>query len=239
MNSNFLSVTFWFNIIEVEEKFIEIFRSNLKDEFSEFKFFEEDSHDYYKPKLTAFNTKTHNNLTFSPINLQYNMETVDIDKFYENVLKLYDILSDNGIKVMHSAIYAHNEILKDDALNEIAQKTITSSLKTKDLVDLNLKFGKNYDDAFYKIISIMNKKQLEIPRVFDELHREVPVPLIPWNKSVEKSEVIDISYEINDKLSFDTASNYYTESAYLNKMLYILKNDMADDINKLIYEGKF
>ena len=53
-----------------------------------------------------------------------------------------------------------------------------------------------------------------------------------------KDEVIDISYEINDKLLFDTEKNYHTELAYLNKMLYILKNNLEDDINSLINKGK-
>ena len=40
MNPDFLSVTFWFNIVEADESFVELFRANLKDEFTEYKFFE-------------------------------------------------------------------------------------------------------------------------------------------------------------------------------------------------------
>ena len=166
------------------------------------------------------------------------MELIDRNKFSDIALKIYEMLVDNGIVVMHTAIYAEVELVDNNALKTITQNLLNSSISGQDLIDVNLHFGIKCEDAFYKIISLMNKRQIELPRKYDSLNREIPIPLISWMDATLKDEVIDISYEINDKLLFDTEKNYHTELAYLNKMLYILKNNLEDDINSLINKGK-
>ena len=238
MKPNFLSITFWFNIYDDHQKFIDIINDNLANEFTEIKVYEQDDNNLFKPKLTAFNRQSNNNLTFSKVNLQYNMELIDRNKFSDIALKIYEMLVDNGIVVMHTAIYAEVELVDNNALKTITQNLLNSSISGQDLIDVNLHFGIKCEDAFYKIISLMNKRQIELPRKYDSLNREIPIPLISWMDATLKDEVIDISYEINDKLLFDTEKNYHTELAYLNKMLYILKNNLEDDINSLINKGK-
>ncbi len=238
MKPNFLSITFWFNIYDDHQKFIDIINDNLANEFTEIKVYEQDDNNLFKPKLTAFNRQNNNNLTFSKVNLQYNMELIDRNKFSDIALKIYEMLVDNGIVVMHTAIYAEVELVDNNALKTITQNLLNSSISGQNLIDVNLHFGIKCEDAFYKIISLMNKRQIELPRKYDSLNREIPIPLISWMDATLKDEVIDISYEINDKLLFDTEKNYHTELAYLNKMLYILKNNLEDDINSLINKGK-
>ncbi len=238
MKPNFLSITFWFNIYDDHQKFIDIINNNLVNEFTEIKVYDQDDNNLFKPKLTAFNRQNNNNLTFSKVNLQYNMELIDINKFSDIALKIYEMLADNGIVVMHTAIYAGVELVDNNALKTITQNLLNSSVSGQNLIDVNLHFGIKCEDAFYKIISLMNKRQIELPRKYDSLNREIPIPLISWMDATLKDEVIDISYEINDKLLFDTEKNYHTELAYLNKMLYILKNNLEDDINSLINKGK-
>ena len=57
--------------------------------------------------------------------------------------------------------------------------------------------------------------------------------------AILENEIIDISYEINDKYSFDFTKNYHTTEFFLNKMLYVLEQDLEKDINNLIYKGVF
>ena len=239
MKPNFLSVTFWFNIFDGHAEFLNILSDNLKDEFTEFKIVDKEVNNPFRPIITAVNPQTKSDLTFSKINLQYNMEKINMDSFLTNVQKIFDLLNAHNIKVLHSAIYANYEIHDKEALKKIVQNTLNKKIISDDLIDVNLKFGKKQEESFYKIISLINKKQIELPRLLDELNREVPIPLISWNKAIMKDEIIEIAYEINDKLIFDTSNSYFTDESYLNKMLYIFKNDMEDDIDNLINKGEF
>ena len=51
--------------------------------------------------------------------------------------------------------------------------------------------------------------------------------------------VKDISYEINDKYSFDFTKNYHTTEFFLNKMLYLLENNYESDVKNLLEKGNF
>ena len=236
-----LSVTFWFNIFDKHFSFLNIFQKELKNEYEKFNVFNY-SNNLVAPIITAINNKQKTNLLFSQINLQYNMDNVsikDLDLFNERVLKLFEILNDNGVDVYHSSIFVNGEIVDDEALKTIAKNTINPEMFNNDLIDLTLKFGKKYEELFYKIITILNKKQIKLPKKIDEKGRIVPIPLISWNGALVENEIIDISYEINDKYLFDFTKNYKTTEFYLNKMLYILKEDMQNDINSILENGKF
>ena len=172
-------------------------------------------------------------MSFSQINLQYTMDNVSIneyDSFKENVLKLFEFLTDNNIEVMHSAIFMNGEVIDDDALKTITKNTVNSKICDENLVDLTLKIGKKHEDSFYKIITFLNKKQIKLPKKVDKNGRVVPIPLISWNGALVENEIIDISYEINDKYLFDFTKNYKTTEFHINKMLYILKEDMQNDV---------
>ena len=67
----------------------------------------------------------------------------------------------------------------------------------------------------------------------------MPIPLISWNGAFVENEIIDISYEINDKYSFDFTKNYHTTEFFLNKMLYLLESNYENDIKSLLEEGIF
>ncbi len=237
MKTNYLSATFWFNIFEDHSKFIELIQTQLPNEFEEYKIISEKPINFHQPLLTFMNKKERTNILFSQISLQYNMDIANISKFQETVLKLYEILSENGITILHTAIFASNEMICENALDKITTKLLNSKSISPDLVDVNFKFGKKYEDIFYKIISILNEKKIELPSK-DNLGNNIPLPLISWNDATLKEEIIEIAYEINDKLSFDTEKNYHTTESYLNKMLYIFKNDLQDDINNLLNKGE-
>ncbi len=242
MKINFFSITFWFNIFEGHLDLLSDMEEGLKDEFENFDTYSY-TDDLVAPIISAINKEKMTNLSFSQINLQYNMDKVnsfeDIKIFKEKSTKIFDILTSHNINILHTAIFVNGEKADDDSLKVIAKNTISSKLYNEDLVDMTLKLGKKYDDLFYKIVTLLNKKQIRLPQKVDEEGRLVPIPLISWNGSFLEREIIDVSYEINDKYSFDFTKNYHTTDFHLNKMFYILSNDCLDDIQNILENGEF
>lgn len=235
------SITFWFNIFDNHIDILEEFREKLKNEYSNLNI-QNGNNNLLMPIITAINNKNMTNLSMSHINLQYNMDKVKLEDFKifkERSLLLFEILTTFGIEILHTAIFINSEIISDDALKKITSKTINNSIITEDLIDTTLKFGKKEEDLFYKIITILNKKQIKLPKKVDDLGRLVPIPLISWNGALVENELIDISYEINDKYSFDFTKNYHTTEFYLNKMLYVLMTNYESDITNLLDKGEF
>ncbi len=241
MQLNVLSVTFWFNIYTNHNIALEKFQSELSQEYNNFNIFNY-TDNYLNPIVTAFNNNEKTNMTFSQINLQYNMEDIQpssFPKFKARVLKLYEILNSLDITVLHTALFINGEFTSEHALKDISNKTISKSLVSDDLVDISIKLGKKHEDIFYKIISIINKKQVKLPQLKDDNNNFIPIPLISWHDSVIENDIIDFSYEINDKCLFDFTKDYKTTEFYLNKMLYLLQNDYESDIKNVLNKGKF
>lgn len=241
MKYNFFSITFWFNIFDNHTLILDILKKEFKEEYEKFNLYNE-TENITNPLITAFNNKEMTNILFSKINFQYNMDKVSLDKlplFKEKTLKIFEILTSNNIEIIHTAILINGEIIDDDALKSITKNTITEQLYNEDLVDITLKLGKKHEDLFYKIITLLNKKQIKLPRKIDDKGRLVPIPLISWNGALVENDMIDFSYEINDKYSFDFTKNYHTTEFYLNKMFYILIEEFKNDIDNLIQKGNF
>lgn len=241
MKVNCFSVTFWFNIFDKHTDILGEFREKLNKEYKNFNI-NNSSNNLLRPIITAINKEKMTNLQMSQINLQYNMDKVKLDDFEEfklNALKIFEILTSFGIEVLHTTLFINSEIVDDDALEKMTNKILSNSIISKDFVDATLKLGKKEEDLFYKIITLLNKKQIKLPKKVDEQGRIVPIPLISWNGALVENEIIDVSYEINDKYSFDFTKNYHTTEFYLNKMLYVLINNYEKDINNILENGEF
>jgi len=241
MKTNFFSVIFWFNIFDNHKEILDDFQVELKDEYEQFNVFNY-TDNLVAPIISAVNNKKMTTLSFSQINLQYSMDKVsfnDFEYFKDLSLKLFEILTSNNIEISHTSVVINGEIINDNALHIITKNTVSSRICSDDLVDMTLKLGKKHDDLFYKIITIMNKKQIKLPHKVDEAGRAVPIPLISWNGSLIENEIVEITYEINDKYLFDSTKNYQTTEFYLNKMLYILNEDINNDIKCILERGEF
>lgn len=240
MQLNYFSVTFWFNIYQKHNEILNLFQENFKEEYNSFSVFNY-TDNLVAPIIRGVSSHKKTNISFSQINLQYTMDDISLDNFKEikeNTQKIFEFLVSNNIQVSHTSLYLNGELIDDDALNVITNNTISNTIKSDDLVDISLKLGKKHEDLFYKIINILNKKKLKIPETIDDSNRLQPIPLISWHDAKIENEIIEFSYEINDKYSFDFTKNYHTTDFYLNKMLYILTNDFQDELNNLI-NGKF
>ncbi len=241
MKINCFSVTFWFNIFTNHNEILEVLQKSLKDEYSKFNVFNY-TDNLINPIITAFNNEKRTNMSFSQINFQYNMDNVtfdDIDTFTSNTLNLFDILINNGVEILHTSLFINGEEEVSDGLKLIAEHTISNKIYNSNLVDMTLKLGKCHEEQFYKIVTILNKKQVKLPQVKDSAGRNIPIPLISWHGAYVEKEIVDASYEINDKYSFDFTSDYHTTEFHLNKMLYLLKEDFKSDIDNIIKKGKF
>ncbi len=239
MTINFFSITFWFNTFDRHNEILKSLQDFFQHEFSDYKVYSANAN-IFAPVIEANSPKS--NMSFSKINFSYTVPNIllkDFKIFKEKALNLYELLTSNNVEILHCAIYANAEIEEDNALKVISKKTISSKFCHNDLIDMTLKLGKKYEDLFYKIISILNKKQIKIPQKFDGEGNLVPFPLISWYGAKTDSEIIEISYEINDKYSFDFTPNYHTTEFYLNKMLYVFENDIETDIDSVIKKGEF
>lgn len=242
MKINYFSITFWFKIYNNQENMLTPLKETFKDEFSNYNIRTLSSNNLFIPIINAINPNLKTNLSISQINLQYNMDKVtkkDFNNFKEKMLKLFENLMNIGVEVQHTAICVNVDMDDSNALNKLTKNIINKKICSKDLVDVSLKFGKKYEDLFYKIINLLNKKQIKINNQVDEQGRQIPIPLISWHNSIIDKEIIEVQYEINDKYSFDFTNNYHTTEFYLNKMFYILEQDMESDINTLISKGEF
>lgn len=243
MKVNCFSATFWFNIFTEHSEILKDFNSELKDEYKNFTIANNDENsNLLAPIIMASNSEKKTNLVFSKINLQYSVEDSSFDNFSdfkEMTLKIFEILDTNNVEVLHSSLFINSEEYVDNALSKIIEKTLNKSLVTSDLVDTNLKLAKKCDDQFYKFVSISNKKQIKFPKKVDNLGRFVPIPLIPWHEALEEKDILEVTFELNDKCSFDFIKNYHTTEFHINKMLYILENEFESDITNIIEKGEF
>ncbi len=242
MKINSFSITFWFNIFTNHEEILKILSEDFKEEFTNFNFLEKETDNLLVPVITAINREKMTNFTFSKINFQYNMDKVEwtnFNEFKEHALQIFDTLTNNQVDILHTAIFINGEIISEESLKMITEKTLNPQIVSNDLVDATLKLGKKHEDLFYKIVTLLNKRQIKLPKEIDKNGNLVPIPLISWNGAFVENELVDISYEINDKYSFDFTKNYHTTTFHLNKMLYILENDMQSDIDGIIKKGEF
>ena len=202
MKINCFSVTFWFNILDNSSELLEALQSEVK-EYQKYEVYNI-TNNLLSPIISGVNNDLKTNIVLSQINLQYNMNNVsldDVNMIKEKVLTLFNMLQNNNIKILHTALFINSEMIQDNSLDKI-DKLLNKKLKSSELLDVSVKLSKCYEEIFYKIITIFNKKQIKLPRVLDDNGREVPIPLISFNGSFVENELIDISYEINDKYLF-------------------------------------
>lgn len=241
MRINLFSVTFWFNIYK---KFNDVKDNLIKEltiDFPDIKIFDP-TDDLLKPLLIAENKEKKISLTISQINFQYNMHFTDFNSikvFRDTSLQYFEMLSNQSFDILHSALYINGEFTDKNAKETLTKSLVSSKILTDDLIDLTLKFSKKYEDSFFKIISILNKKELRIPRKFNQEGEELPLNIVSWKGAQVVDELIEVSYEINDRYLFDNENNYHTSEFHLNKMLYLLENDFSDDLKNLISNGEF
>ena len=118
MSINCYSVTFWFNIFDNHSELLKSLSQELKDEYQEFSY-NTNINNLISPIIIGVNNEEMTNIRISRINLQYTMDKVtkeDITIFKERVLKLFEILTNNNVEVLHSSVFMHCDMIKSKAL---------------------------------------------------------------------------------------------------------------------------
>ena len=237
ININSFSITFWFNPYSNYKEMLSPLQDTFKSEFSNYNLRADNPTNLFIPIINAINKDLKTRLLISQINCQYFMDKVtfnDFADFKEKILTLYDNLTAVGVEILYSSVYIDANIVEKNSLSKITKNILSKKLCSSDLIDVALTFSKKHEDLFYKIINVLNKKQIKI----DQNEINLPLPLISLTNSVIEKELIEIQYEINDKYSFDYTKKYHTTDFYLNKMLYILEQDFASDVTNLLEKGE-
>lgn len=237
MNILHFGVTFWFNIYDDYSNLLEKLRQELQDEFSSFNYRSEESNNLLEPVITAINNEKKTNMHVTRISSQYNMDSVEFATFQEfqnKTLKLFNILNDFNVNVLYSSIVINAEKETNESLEIINNKLLNKDVVDENMAEIDIKLASIVDDQLYKIIRLINNKQIKLSKKIDSKNREVPIPLISLNESFLEKECILIDYELNDRYLYDFTKNYNTTEFYLNKMLYLAKENFMNDLENLI-----
>lgn len=229
-------VTFWFNIYDEYSTLLETLKEKLKDEYSSFSYNNIDEHNLLSPVITAINNDKKTNMHVTRISAQYNMDNVDMndfEEFQERAINIFNILNDENANVLYCSVVINAEKECEEPLDIINNNVLKEELINDNLTETDIKLANIIDDQFYKVIRLTNNKQIKIARKMDKKNREVPVPLISLNGAYIERECIVIDYEINDRYLYDFTNDYHTTDFYLNKMLYLAKENFESDIDSL------
>lgn len=244
MKINNIVVTFWFNkVIDIKNK-LNIFEEELKDYFHGINSIgvPADINPEY-PRMTAVSDGGHTKLNISMINLQLmtnfdNNYNHDYSKCFEYIeertLKIFEILSSKlGLNILYGAIMSMCEIDSNKPVNQIKDNLLSNKM-TGDYCEAGIRTAEIINDKFYRNIVINSAKQITVTKKMEPGQNEIIMPLISLTESKVEKESIIINYELNDKYSFDTNSEYKLELSNFKEMISKAKKDIEEDLLKII-----
>lgn len=236
MKYNNIITTFWFNEIKDFKDKIEIIDQKLKNKFSPLNLIGIPAN--MSPEIPRFSCTSlggHTIVNISKINLQI---ITEIDGKYSNdielctdytndkVLTLFNVLSDLEIPILYSAININCETENQDSVKKIKDKYFNNTLDSELISEIGLRFSEE-NGEYYINTSVNNSKIISFTKKIesDSKVNNIIFPLISLQEIDETSNIIAISKEITDKLSFNNNKDYNTTYNTLDKMLklYFIK----------------
>lgn len=240
-------VTFWFNRYNNIKDIFEIFNSKLGEYFPAFNMTNLPSNvDPIIPRITARSKSGHSTFNMSNINVQL---ITDYDEKYntnfenclnyieERVKKIYEILVLNQIEVLYSAIFVNLDKIIDSPIDMIKNNLLSESVRNNTFSEVGMRTSMIVEDKFYRILTINNAKDFTMQKQIVPGQNEIIMPLISLHDAEIVNEYISISYELNDKYSFDSVEDYKNNSDIMNKMFEQVKNDLSNNIEEFIQNG--
>ena len=238
-------VTLWFNKYDNLKTMSEIINENFKMYFPVCQFMALPANmDPIIPRITGKSGSGHSSFSMSTINAQIttnydNNFNEDYDKCFEyieeRVKKLYELLQNQGIDIFYSAIFVNLEKDSENPIEMINNNLINERLKNDNLNEIGMRMALVEEDSFYKIIVVNNSKDYTMQREIKS-GENIILPLISLRDAKITKEYISISYELNDKYSFDNKENYSNSIDIINRMFLKAKEDIANNIEALIKE---
>ena len=247
MGINSIIVTFWFNKVTDIKNKIEIFEEELNEYFHGINSIgvpADISPDY--PRLTAISDGGHTNLKVSMINLQittnfdkdYNCNYEDCFNYVRNrIFKIYNLLANKlDITVLYGAILAMCEVDCSNPMH-IIKKNLLSQKLNGDYCDSGVRISEIIDNKFYENSSFNTTKQISIKKEIGDF-KNIIIPLISLNNAIVEKKGISISYELNDKYSFDNNDDYHLDYENLKQMITTAQENITNKILDKISENK-
>ena len=113
------------------------------------------------------------------------------------------------LHIFYSAIFVNLEKDSENPIEMINNNLINERLKNDNLNEIGMRMALVEEDSFYKIIVVNNSKDYTMQREIKS-GENIILPLISLRDAKITKEYISISYELNDKYSFDNKDNNKT-----------------------------
>lgn len=247
MKINNIIVTMWFNRYNDVKHIYEVFNKELNGYFPVINMNNLPSNfDPIIPRITAKSKSGHSTLNMSNINLQLIAEYDDnfnenfnmcIPYVQERAKRIYDILKENDIKVLYSAVLVNLVKEVDNPIKDIKTNLLKSDADDADISELGMKVATRLEEKFYRIITVNNRKDFSMQKQIMPGQIEIILPLISLHDAKMEKEYISINYELNDKYSFDKEKDYICSDEIFDRIFKVMEEDIKEYINAFLKKG--
>lgn len=241
-------ITFWFEKYNNIKQTFDLFNKELTGFFPVFFMNSLPGNiDPIIPRISSQSEQRHSILNMSNINLQlvvnyddnYN-ENVDLcfDYIQKRAYKIFDVLCTSGIKVLYSAILVNVDLDCDEnPVEYVCNRLLKVEKNNKAVDEVGTRIATVIDDSIYQIISINNSKDYTITKEIKKDNTEIIMPLVSLVDASVDKEYLSISYELNDKYSFNNVLNYSCNKDIFTSMLKKSQEDIKEYILGFIETG--
>ncbi len=234
-------VTFWFQKIANPKEYVEVFNDKLNEFFYEFtvKGVPADISAFI-PRMSSISKSSHSVIEVSQVNakLRTNFDS-DYFKDYkkcldyvkERALKLYEVLNENNINCIYTALFMNFEEKDENAVSKIQKQFLKEEINDS-VEEMGIRYSQTINDKYYKIITYNNSFNVQLEKVIDDSNGEILLPLISLKEASSIENYLNFSIEINDKLSFNVVSNYKTSNNELQEIFALMNNELEKELKK-------
>lgn len=240
-------VTFWFNQIGNFKELTEEFNNNLNTYFPVWNFINLPANfEPIAPRINAQSGSGHSIFTMSRINAQISTNydqnfNEDVNKcmlyIEERAKKIYENISNQGIDILYSAIFVNLEKDEEHPIEKIEKNLLKAEIKGN-INELGIRTAVVKDNKYYRIITLNNAKDYTMQKQIKPEENNIIIPLISLKDATMTKQYISMSYELNDKYSFDNVDAYNNNINTINDMFENVKEDLKNNIELLIDTGK-
>lgn len=241
-------VTMWFNRYNDIKNIYEVFGQKLDEYFPAFSMNNLPANfDPIIPRITAKSKSGHSTFNMSNINIQLATQYDDnynkdfdscIEYIKERAKKIYDILSENGINILYSAVLVNINKDEKNPIDSIQKNLLSSNIDNSILSEVGMRVSMQIENKFYRIITVNNSKDYSMQKQINPGQFEIIMPLISLRDAKMENEYVAVNYELNDKYSFDTKENYNCNAETFDRMFNIVESDIKSNIEQFLNTGK-
>lgn len=234
-------VTFWFQKIANPKEYVESFNDKLNEYFYEFtvKGVPADISAFI-PRMSSISKSSHSVIEISQVNakLKTNFDSdffedykKCIEYIKERALKLYEVLNENNISCVYTALFLNFEEKDDNAVSKIQKQFLKEQIDNS-VEEIGIRYSQTIKEKYYKIVTYNNSYNVQLEKIIDNNSGEILLPLISLKEASSIENYLNFSIEINDKLSFNAFSNYKTSNDDLLEIFALMDNELEKELKK-------